>query len=316
MPLGLPLLRGRIAQHYKTYYGIDVAPERVCVTTGSSAGFLLGFLAAFEPGDRVGITAPGYPAYRHILSALGFLPVEIQVGPESGYQATVEVLENLKADLDGLIVASPGNPTGSMLSKDALKELCRHCQENGIRLISDEIYHGITYERRADSALEFSDEAIIVNSFSKYYSMTGWRIGWMVLPQNMVRTIECLQQNMFISAPTLSQFGAVAAFDCGHELDQNVARYRANRDLLIRELPKLGFDDFAPSEGAFYLYTDVSKWTQDSKAFCKDILEKVDVATTPGLDFDAERGKGFMRFSYAGATEHMQEALNRLKSYL
>ena len=217
--LGIVALRERIARYYKDYYGVNVGADRIVVTTGSSSGFLLSFLAAFEEGDKVGLTAPGYPAYRNILKALGYIPVEIPVGQENHFQPTPEILASYP-DLDGLIVASPGNPTGSMLSRDDLTTLCRYCDEKKIRFISDEIYHGITYDKRADTAVEFSENAIIINSFSKYFSMTGWRLGWMVVPQNMVRPIECLAQNMFISAPTLSQFGGVAAFDCIEEADR------------------------------------------------------------------------------------------------
>ncbi|WP_135078693.1 pyridoxal phosphate-dependent aminotransferase [Terasakiella sp. SH-1] len=314
--LGIPQLRERIAQYYQDYYGVSIAAERVVVTTGSSGAFLLSFLSAFEAGDKVGLTAPGYPAYRNILRALGYEPVEIPVGPETHFQPTPEMLDSLDVTLDGLIVASPGNPTGSMLSRDDLQALCAYCDGNGIRFISDEIYHGITYGRKADTAVEFSDNAILVNSFSKYFSMTGWRLGWMVVPQDMVRPIECLAQNLFISAPTLSQFGGIAAFDCLEELDQNVAAYARNRELLLNELPKAGFNRLAPSDGAFYIYADVAHLTNDSQAFCKKILSETGVALTPGVDFDEARGHHFMRFSYAGSYAHMQEAAMRLKEYL
>lgn len=313
--LGIPALRERIARYYKDYYGVNVGAERVVVTTGSSSGFLLSFLAAFEDGDKVGLTAPGYPAYRNILKALGYVPVEIPVGPETHFQPTPEILESYP-DLDGLIVASPGNPTGSMLSRDDLKALCRYCDEHKIRFISDEIYHGITYDCRADTAVEFSEDAIIINSFSKYFSMTGWRLGWMIVPQDMVRPIECLAQNMFISAPTLSQFGGVAAFDCIEEADRNVALYAKNRELLLNELPKAGFTKLAPSDGAFYIYSEISHLTDDAEDFCKKILSKTGVATTPGVDFDNARGHQFMRFSYAGSFDQMVEAAKRLHIFL
>lgn len=314
--LGIAPLRERISQHYKDYYNVDVPAERVVVTTGSSTGFLLSFLCAFEPGDKIGLTAPGYPAYRNILRALGYQPIEIEVGPETHFQPTPEILDNLGVDLDGLIVASPGNPTGSMLSAADLQILCGYCDQKGIRFISDEIYHGITYDQRANTAVEFSDNVILINSFSKYFSMTGWRLGWMVVPQDMVRPVECLAQNMFISAPTLSQYGGVAAFDCMEEAEANVAMYAKNRELLLNELPKAGFTKLAPSDGAFYIYSDVAHLTNDSQAFCRDILEKTGVATTPGVDFDSARGSHFMRFSYAGSFEQMREAAKRLKEYL
>lgn len=314
--LGIAPLRERIAQYYQDYYKVAVDPSRVVVTTGSSSGFLLSFLAAFEPGDKVGLTAPGYPAYRNILRALGYVPVEIPVGPETHFQPTPEMLDNLDVALDGLIVASPGNPTGSMLSREDLKALCDYCEEKGIRFISDEIYHGITYENRADTAIEFSDSAILINSFSKYFSMTGWRLGWMIVPENMVRAIECLAQNLFISAPTLSQFGGVAAFDAIEEADANVALYAKNREMLLNELPRVGFDKLAPSDGAFYIYSDVAHLTNDAQAFCQKILAETGVATTPGVDFDSQRGDHFMRFSYAGHFDDMVEATKRLKAYL
>ncbi|NVK19092.1 MAG: pyridoxal phosphate-dependent aminotransferase [Methylocystaceae bacterium] len=314
--LGIEPLRERIAQYYQDYYKVNVDPSRVVVTTGSSSGFLLSFLSAFEPGDKVGLTAPGYPAYRNILQALGYEPVEIAVGPETHFQPTPQMLDNLDVTLDGLIVASPGNPTGSMLSRDDLKALCDYCDEKGIRFISDEIYHGITYENRADTAIEFSDSAILINSFSKYFSMTGWRLGWMIVPENMVRAIECLAQNLFISAPTLSQLGGVAAFDAIEEADANVALYAKNREMLLNELPGAGFDRLAPSDGAFYIYSDVAHLTNDAQAFCQKILADTGVATTPGVDFDSQRGHRFMRFSYAGCFEDMVEATKRLKAYL
>ncbi len=314
--LGIPALRERIAQYYKEYYDVSLDARRVVVTTGSSTGFLLAFLSAFEQGDKVGLTAPGYPAYRNILKALGFEAIEIPVGPDTHFQPTPQMLDELGVELDGLIVASPGNPTGSMLSREDLQGLCRYCDAKGIRFISDEIYHGITYDHRADTAIEFSEDVILINSFSKYFSMTGWRLGWMVVPDNMVRAIECLAQNLFISAPTLSQFGGVAAFDCCEELDANVAHYARNREMLLNELPLAGFDKLAPSDGAFYIYADVAHLTNDAQEFCKTILAKTGVATTPGVDFDGARGNHFMRFSYAGSFEHMVEAAKRLKVFL
>ncbi len=239
---GLPALREAIAMHYRAFYGVALDPARVVVTTGSSAGFILAFLAAFDPGDRVALAAPAYPAYRNILLALDLVPVELPAGPDTRFQATLDLLRSHKDGVDGLIVASPANPTGSMLAGEELAAVARHCEEQGIRLISDEIYHGISYGKVAATAAATSAEAIIVNSFSKYYSMTGWRIGWMVVPEAMLRTIECLAQNLYISAPTLSQHAALAAFSCGDELDRNVARYAANRAVLLDELPKAGFD--------------------------------------------------------------------------
>jgi aspartate/methionine/tyrosine aminotransferase len=313
--LGLPPLREAIAAHYRQEYGVTVAPEQVVVTTGSSGAFVLAFLAAFEPGDRVALAAPCYPAYRNILKALDLVPVELPAGPGEGYQATVDLVRAEGAGIEGLVIASPANPTGTMLQPAALAALARHCSAAGIRLVSDEIYHGITYDAPAATALAAGDEAIVVNSFSKYFSMTGWRIGWMVVPKTMLRAIECLAQNLFISPPSLSQHAALAAFQCREELDANVARYRANRALLLEELPKAGFERFAPADGAFYLYADVAAMTNDSGAFCRRMLSEIGVASTPGVDFDPVRGHATLRLCFAGATEVMAEAARRLKSW-
>ena len=314
--LGIPPLRQAIAGHYGRAYGTTVTPEQVVVTTGSSGAFLLAFLAAFDVGDRVALAAPGYPAYRNILGALGIEVVEIPAGPETRYQPTPELLERFGGKLAGLIVASPANPTGTMLSPEALAELTAYCDANAIRLVSDEIYHGITYGMGTRTALETSRSAIVVNSFSKYYSMTGWRLGWLVLPEELVRPVECLAQNFAISPPTLSQYAAVAAFDCGEELDRNVVRYSRNRSLLLEALPRAGFDRLAPADGAFYLYAEIGHLTNDSLEFCRRMLAETGVAATPGVDFDPVRGHATMRFSFAGATEEMAEAADRLQRWL
>lgn len=299
--LGIPALREAIARHYKNYYGVLLDPGRVVVTTGSSGGFVLAFLAAFDAGDRVALASPGYPCYRNILSALGVEPVCLQAEAADRFQPTPALLDRARRDgpLDGLIVASPSNPTGTMLQRAELQDLADYCERHGIRMISDEIYHGLTYDRQADTALGVADSAIVINSFSKYFSMTGWRVGWMVVPEGLTRAIERLTQNLFISAPSLSQLAAVAAFDCRDENDRRVDGYRASRDLLLRELPKAGFDKLAPADGAFYIYADVGHLTNDSEAFCRQILADTGVALTPGLDFDPERGHSFVRFSYA-----------------
>ncbi len=310
--LGIPPLRAAIARWYRDRYGVDIPEGRIAVTVGSSGAFQLGFLAAFDPGDRVAMASPSYPAYRHTLTAIGVEPVEIEAGPETGFQPTVAMLEALDKPIKGLIVASPANPTGTMLSRAQLTELADWCTRNGVRLVSDEIYHGLTYGTEAVTAAAISPDALVVNSFSKYFSMTGWRLGWMVLPEALVRSVECLAQNLFISAPTLSQMAAVAAFDCTEELDRHVARYARNRELLLRELPKAGFDRIAPADGAFYVYADVSAMTDDSEAFCKRLLAETGIAATPGIDFDPARGRRFMRFSFAGAEETMAEAARRL----
>jgi aspartate/methionine/tyrosine aminotransferase len=312
--LGLPGLRRRIAAHYQDFYGVAVDPARVVVTTGSSGAFLLAFLAAFDAGDRVALAAPGYPAYRNILSALGIEPVLLPSGPEQRFQPTPALLD-AAGPLDGLIVASPSNPTGTMLSPAAFRALHDHCRARGIRFVSDEIYHGITYDETPATAAGFAEDALVINSFSKYFSMTGWRLGWMLAPADLLRPIESLAQNLFISPPTLPQHAAQAVFDCRVELDANVARYRANRDLLVDLLPRIGFDRLAPADGAFYIYADVGSLTNDSEEFCRRMLAEAGVAATPGRDFDPERGHRFLRFSFAGATADIAEAGRRLAAW-
>jgi aspartate/methionine/tyrosine aminotransferase len=313
--LGIVRLRQAIAAHYQAQYGVAVDPAEVVVTTGSSAAFLLAFLAAFEPGDRVGLAIPGYPAYRNILSALEIEPVHIAVGENAHYQPTPELLDDL-GSLEGLVVASPANPTGTMISAAELARLTAYCRDRGIRLVSDEIYHGITYEAAAATARAYGREAVIVNSFSKYYSMTGWRLGWMLVPPDLARSVECLAQNFYISPPALSQIAALPVFGCRVGLDGHVARYRANRDLLISTLSAAGLTRFAPAEGAFYLYVDISSLTRDSEEFCGRLLAETGVAITPGLDFDPIDGGGWVRFSFAGSAESVAEAARRLKDWL
>src|SRR5690242_2129695 len=312
--LGMPALRERIARHYRESYDAEVSPERVVVTTGSSGGFPLAFLASFDAGDRVALAAPGYPAYRNILTALNLEAVDLPTSAADLFQPTVAALEKA-GPIAGLIVASPSNPTGTMVTRGELKALGDWCHAHGVRLISDEIYHGIVYEGEAVSAVEVSDHAIVVNSFSKYFSMTGWRVGWLVVPPELVRPIERLTQNFFISVPTLSQYVALAAFDCREELDGHVKRYRTNRDLLLAGLPRAGFEAFAPAEGAFYLYADVKHLTNDSREFCSRMLKEAGVAATPGVDFDRARGSGTLRISFAGSTAEMEEAVRRLKAW-
>jgi aspartate/methionine/tyrosine aminotransferase len=313
--LGVPALREAIAAHYRNAYAVTLDPARIVVTTGSSGAFLLAFLAAFEPGDRVAMAAPAYPAYRNILTALDLVAVELPAGPDQRYQMTLDLLRAERAPLDGLIVASPANPTGTMLAPSELAEIARYCRDMGIRFVSDEIYHGIVYAKPAATALASSDEAIVVNSFSKYFSMTGWRLGWMVVPPDMLRAVECLAQNLYISPPALSQYAASAAFDCRAELDANVARYAENRALLLEELPKAGFERFAPADGAFYLYADVAHLTNDSPAFCRRMLREIGVACTPGVDFDPARGNATLRISFAGSSATMVQAVRRLKAW-
>ncbi|HEY9081122.1 pyridoxal phosphate-dependent aminotransferase [Magnetovibrio sp.] len=312
---GVPPLKDRIAAQYRNTYGVDVDPARIAVTTGSSGGFLLAFLSAFDAGDRVALASPGYPAYRNILTALDIEVVDILTGPDTDFQPTPDLLDQVDGRLDGLIIASPSNPTGTMIDRDGLQALAAYCRARGMRVVSDEIYHGITFEEPAHTMAEFDDECFVVNSFSKYYSMTGWRLGWLVFPESLARSVECLAQNLFISAPTLSQMAAISAFDCQAELDANVARYKANRDLLLDELPKAGFDKLSHAQGAFYVYADVAHLTDDSQAFCQQILAQTGVAVTPGVDFDPQRGHQFVRFSFAGSTEDMAEAAKRLKVF-
>ena len=308
---GVQVLRHLIAQLYSARYGVNINDREVFVTTGSSAGLFLAFLAAFDPGDRVAFAVPGYPAYRNILSALGFEPVLIPVGQSVRYQPHPDLLTNC-GEIKGLIVASPSNPTGAMIEPETLETLYRWCEDKGVRLISDEIYHGITFDRPARTARGLGRNAIIINSFSKYFCMTGWRLGWLIVPEDLARSVECLAQNFHISPPVLSQLAATFAFDCKAELDEHVARYHRNRDILLHGLPRAGIKTFAPSDGAFYLYADVSDLTHDSLDFCRRLLFETGVAIAPGVDFDPIEGATTIRFSFAGATSEMEEAVARL----
>jgi aspartate/methionine/tyrosine aminotransferase len=313
---GARRLRERIAALYAERHGLAVEPRRIAVTVGASGAFPLAFLAAFDRGDRVALASPFYPPYVNILTSLGLEPVILEAGPESRFQPTVAALERLDPAPAGLIVASPSNPAGTMLHRDELAALAAWCARAGVRLVSDEIYHGLTYGEAATSAASVSESAIVINSFSKYWSMTGWRIGWMLLPEDLVRPVERLAQNLFISAPGISQVAALAAMDCGAELERHRARYAANRALLLEALPKAGLDRLAPAEGAFYLYADVGHLTNDSAAFCSRMLAEIGVAATPGVDFDRTRGARTIRFSFCGATEDMEEAAKRLRRWL
>ena len=313
---GLRSLRERIGAHIRSWYGLDAGIERIAVTVGASGAFPLAFLAAFDRGDRIAMASPFYPPYVNILTALGMEPVILEAGPETRFQPSVAMLAALDPLPDGLIVASPCNPAGTMLHADELAAIARWCDSHGVRLISDEIYHGLTYDQPIASAASFSDSAIVVNSFSKYFSMTGWRIGWLVLPADLIRPVECLAQNMFISAPYISQVAAEAAFDCGVELEANIARYRRSRDHLLGALPAAGFSKLSPAEGAFYLWADVGDRTNDSAAFCARILAEVGVAVSPGVDFDRSRGGRFVRFSYCGPEADMVAAAERLRGWV
>src|ERR1700756_4065925 len=316
--LGIFSLRERIARHYRETYGCAVDPGRIVVTTGSSGAFILAFLAMFEPGDRVAVTVPGYPPYRHILTALGCEPVLIETSSETRHALTGEALlaAHRKTPLKGVLVGSPANPTGTMMSREALESLMRAAESAGIRFISDEIYHGLDYAFPAMTAAALSADALVINSFSKYFCMTGWRVGWMVVPEPLVRPIERLQQNLAISVPTLSQVAAEAAFDGRDAMEAIKRGYVENRRILIEGLPKAGLTKFLPADGAFYLYADVSDFTTDSFAFAKKMLEQAHVAATPGVDFDPFHGRSFIRFSYARSADDMREAVARLARWL
>lgn len=312
--LGLPELRGKISELYGEWYDVDLDPNRVIVTSGSSAGFLLSFTSLFDTGDRVGIGAPGYPSYRQILKALDLTAVDIPTSSANKFQPHPSDFEDLS--LNGLLVASPSNPTGTMLSRRELGALIEATERSEAAFISDEIYHGIEYETKAVSALEITNNCYVINSFSKYFSMTGWRVGWMVVPENHIRQVERLAQNMFICAPHASQVVALAAMECREELTAYQAVYQKNRRLMIEGLPKAGFDRIAPPDGAFYIYADISHLTSDSLSFAREILQEAGVAVTPGLDFDTQRGAGSLRFSYAGSSEDIQEGLHRLTQFM
>jgi aspartate/methionine/tyrosine aminotransferase len=314
--LGRPALRAAIAQHYRHRYGIAIDPERVVVTVGASGAFVLSFLATFDPGDRVIVPEPAFPAYKNILQALGIEVVRIGLGPESHFKPTVAMLEAVPPPIHGLILASPANPTGTMLDRSELTALATCCRSRNIRLIADEIYHGITYEQPASTVLELDPNAIVINGFSKYFCMTGWRLGWLIVPPELVRPIELLAQNLFISPPALAQEAALAALSCHDQLDQRVETYRRSRDALLDRLPRGGLDRFAPVDGAFYLYADVSHLSDDSHDLCTRILEGTGVALTPGADFDADNGHRHLRLAFAGDPDRVIRAADRLTEWL
>lgn len=313
---GVPPLRERIASFYRQRYGISVPPQRVAVTTGSSGGFVLAFLAAFDAGDRIAFTQPGYPGYRNIATALDLEPVPLYCAEDTGFQPTAGMLDRLDPAPEGLILASPANPTGAMIDPPVLRELVEWCRDRGVRIVSDEIYHGIAFTRDAETLLAMEPRAIVINSFSKYFSMTGWRLGWMVLPDDLLRAAECLTQNIFISPPTLSQHAAFKVFDCLEALEENVRRYGENRSVLLEGFTAMGFGPLAPADGAFYIYAGTAALGTPSPALCREMLEIAGVAATPGTDFDPDHGDGFVRFSYAGSTADMIEATARLDRWL
>jgi aspartate/methionine/tyrosine aminotransferase len=316
--LGIPSLRARIARHYGETYDLALDPSRVVVTTGSSGGFILAFLSLFEPGDRVALANPGYPPYRHILSALGCEPVLIETGPETRWALSANALmaEHRRKALQGVVIASPANPTGTMLEADTLSQLISVAESEGIRVISDEIYHGLDYAFAAETAANVSERALVINSFSKYFCMTGWRIGWMVVPEPLVRAVDRLQGNLAISVPTLAQVAAEAAFDGRDEMEAVKHGYEENRRILTKGLPKAGLDKFLPVDGAFYLYADISHFANDSLDFAKRMLNEAGVAATPGIDFDPVNGHSFLRFCYAGSAAEMHEAVEQIGDWL
>lgn len=316
--LGTPALRARISKYYGDTHGLDISPHRIAVTTGSSAAFNLAFLSLFDVGDRVGLPTPGYPAYRNMLKALGLEVVEIPTTAETRWTITPDMLVEVQSEkpLKGLIVASPNNPNGTMMSPHDLGELVRACGNLSIRLIMDEIYHGLVYDLPTKTALAFSDDVIVINSFSKYFCMTGWRIGWMVMPPEMTRTVECLAQNLAISVNALSQIAGTAAFNATEELEAVKAGYAANRDLLLRRLPEIGLGKLHPADGAFYIYADVAHLTDDSIGFAYQILAEAGVSVAPGLDFDSQRGRTHIRLSFAGIKTDVEEGINRIGNWL
>ena len=309
---GRPELRAAIARHYRDAHGLDIDPARIAVTTGSSAGFALAFLAAHDPGDRILIERPGYPAYRNIMRALGLVPVEVE---RLDGEAVERELRG--RGVAGVLLASPANPTGAVVSSARLREVATTCRGAGLSFISDEIYHRLTYDRvEAETALVHSDQAIVINSFSKFYCMTGWRVGWMVLPETLVRPVERIAQSLYISAPDASQIGAVHAFAAAEELRAVRAEYARNRDVLLSALPRLGFRTAASPDGAFYAWVDVSGLTDDATGFAKRMLREAKVAAPPGHDFDPPNGRARMRFSYAGSHAQIVEAVARLEKWL
>ena len=315
--LGLPSLRERISAYYRDVWNVSVSPSRIVITTGSSAGFVLAFLALLNPGDGIALPEPGYPCYRQIARVLGIKPVSMAARADKGFMPSANDLRQVFKDgvARAALLASPANPTGTAISGTHLSELIAAANEFGAWFISDEIYHGLTYGGPAATALAYSDDAIIINSFSKYFSMTGWRIGWMVVPERLIRVFERLAQNLYISPPAVSQVGATAAFDATEELEAYKAVYAQNRALLLEELPKAGFDKLAPADGAFYVYADISAFTDDSDSFVRRMLKEIGVAATPGVDFDEAEGRHFMRFSYAGTHDRMREAMRRIQAW-
>jgi aspartate/methionine/tyrosine aminotransferase len=305
-------LKERIAQHYKETYDVSVVPDQIILTCGASAALVLALLSAFKPGDRIALARPGYVAYRNTIRALSMVPVEIPCGPETAFQLSREVVDRVHPAPNGLIIASPANPTGTILEKEEMRAIAEVCDQREIHIISDEIYHKLTYEKRAHSILEFTSSALVINSFSKYFGMAGWRLGWLLSPRDKLSRARALVGNLFLSAPSLSQHAAIAALDCHDELDGHVQEYRRNRDLLVEAIPRFGLASISKPGGAFYVYADVSDFTDDSFSFCKRMLEEAGVAAAPGIDFDPVDGIRFIRLSFAISHGQIREAISRL----
>ena len=314
--LGIPELRERVSQHYFDYYGLHVQSKNIAITTGSSAGLLLSLLAAFDVGDKIAVAEPGYPAYLNMLHSLNIEPVSFRTTFKTRFQPTIEILDSLPSDVDGLIIASPANPTGSILSNEELSKISCWCENNNVRIISDEVYHGVTYGSKSKSVLGDNKKAIVANGFSKYYAMTGWRLGWIIMPDDLVQAVERLAQNLFISPPAISQNAAIHAFDCSDELDLNLKCYSKNQKILKSALERSGFGQVSPPDGAFYLYVDISPLSNNSEKFCKQMLSQAGIAATPGIDFDPKQGKSYVRFSYAGSTEDILGASSAIEKWV
>lgn len=314
--VGAPFLRERISQWYQDYYGLDIPMSRIVITIGASGAFLFTFLSMFDPGDKIALAAPGYPAYRNIMKACGLVPVEIETTLQTNYQPTISHLEELEDIPDGLLIASPSNPTGTIIPPEELEAICIWCREHGVRLIADELYHGVTFGEKADSVARYCKDVVVVNSFSKYFAMTGWRLGWMVLPENATERVKSLAESLFVAPPTLAQHIAFKCFDYTDVLDFYVARYKANLDVLKEELPKAGITNLSDTRGAFYLYADISNITDNSEIWARNLLDQAGVAVTPGTDFDLTRGHQTIRMSFAGSTEDIREACRRIQKFM
>ncbi len=314
--VGTPFLRDRISKWYEDYYGLDIPSSRIVITIGASGAFLFTFMSMFDPGDKIAMAAPGYPAYRNIMKACGLIPVEIETTPQTNYQPTISHLEELEEIPDGLLIASPSNPTGTIIQPEELESICAWCQKHGVRLIADELYHGVTFGEKAETVAKYCKDVVVINSFSKYFAMTGWRLGWMVLPENVTDRVKSLAESLFVAPPTLAQHVAFKCFDHTDILDTYVAKYEENLTVLKEELPRAGITNLSDTRGAFYLYADISNITNDSEGWAKKLLEEQGVAVTPGTDFDLTRGHQTIRLSFAGSTQEIREACKRIQLFM